>query len=257
MSEQLLIRRDPGLVASGWTAIPNTILRDKTLSIEARWLWSYIHSHNGTFALKVAQMQEAAGVGRDKMRSMIKELETAGYLTRDQKSTDGHFGLVAYHLHNPRSGPATDLPAPVNPATATPAPENQGTVTSSQVATGDVFTGDGSTGAGESGPIKKTKKTSCSASAPPTARGTRLSEEWEVSPEMVRWCLNEHPNVNGKTETEKFRNYWHAKAGAGARKVDWARTWKNWIINADEHPFQRRRPGPSVHANVNGMEIER
>jgi hypothetical protein len=37
------------------------------------------------------------------------------------------------------------------------------------------------------------------------------------------------------TEAAKFRNYWIAKAGAGASKLDWSATWQNWIINACEH----------------------
>lgn len=30
-------------------------------------------------------------------------------------------------------------------------------------------------------------------------------------------------------ETENFKDYWLAKAGAAARKVDWSRCWKKWI----------------------------
>ncbi|MPY72890.1 MAG: hypothetical protein GEU87_01385 [Alphaproteobacteria bacterium] len=29
---------------------------------------------------------------------------------------------------------------------------------------------------------------------------------------------------------EKFRNHWLGKAGQHGRKLDWAATWRNWII---------------------------
>jgi hypothetical protein len=34
------------------------------------------------------------------------------------------------------------------------------------------------------------------------------------------------------TEAVKFLNYWTAKSGAGAAKLDWSRTWQNWVLNA-------------------------
>jgi hypothetical protein len=43
---------------------------------------------------------------------------------------------------------------------------------------------------------------------------------------------------------EKFRNYWHAKSGSGATKLDWAATWRNWIL--DESERQNRKPANRV-----------
>jgi hypothetical protein len=31
-----------------------------------------------------------------------------------------------------------------------------------------------------------------------------------------------------------FRNYWHAKAGKEGTKLDWGKTWQNWVYKA--HP---------------------
>jgi hypothetical protein len=30
---------------------------------------------------------------------------------------------------------------------------------------------------------------------------------------------------------EQFRDYWSAKAGSGATKLDWQATWRNWVRN--------------------------
>ena len=41
-----------------------------------------------------------------------------------------------------------------------------------------------------------------------------------------------------------FCDYWHAKAGAQAVKLDWDATWRNWLRRASDQPSQRR-PQPS------------
>jgi hypothetical protein len=61
---------------------------------------------------------------------------------------------------------------------------------------------------------------------------------------MVTWAQKNHPQVDGRRETEKFINYWTAKSGRDATKLDWVLTWKNWIINAAE-----RSPGIAVNGN--------
>jgi len=33
-------------------------------------------------------------------------------------------------------------------------------------------------------------------------------------------------------ELEKFQNYWLAKTGPNATKLDWDRTWRNWVHTA-------------------------
>jgi hypothetical protein len=35
-------------------------------------------------------------------------------------------------------------------------------------------------------------------------------------------------------EADKFRDFWHAKAGSGATKLDWSATWRTWCRTAFE-----------------------
>lgn len=64
-------------------------------------------------------------------------------------------------------------------------------------------------------------------------RGTRLPEDFKVTPEMHAWFVENIPDhVNGKIETQKFRNYWTAKSGRDAVKLDWVATWRNWMLKA-------------------------
>jgi hypothetical protein len=70
-------------------------------------------------------------------------------------------------------------------------------------------------------------------------RGTRLPEDFEVTPEMVAWHRENVPQVNGAYETAKFVDYWRAKSGRDATKTDWVGTWRNWMRKASE------RAGPA------------
>ncbi|UAX94538.1 hypothetical protein LAC81_10200 [Ensifer adhaerens] len=38
--------------------------------------------------------------------------------------------------------------------------------------------------------------------------------------------------AEASVEFDKFRDYWSAKAGRNATKLDWAATWRNWMRNA-------------------------
>lgn len=75
------------------------------------------------------------------------------------------------------------------------------------------------------------------------ARGTRLPADFAVSPAMVAWFNDRVPGLDGRSETEKFRNYWNAKAGKDATKLDWVATWRNWMLSAYERLPRPATPG--------------
>ncbi len=70
---------------------------------------------------------------------------------------------------------------------------------------------------------------------PPQTRGTRLPEDWTLELELGRWAMSMGlTRQEVLTEADKFKNYWHALAGARAVKKDWDKTFKNWIYTALE-----------------------
>jgi hypothetical protein len=76
-------------------------------------------------------------------------------------------------------------------------------------------------------------------------RATRLPEDFArtgITPELVVWARENTPDVNGSYETAKFVDYWLAKPGKDGTKLDWPRTWKNWMRKAQERcgPVTRR-----------------
>jgi hypothetical protein len=75
-------------------------------------------------------------------------------------------------------------------------------------------------------------KEEADASSRPRKRATRIAEDFQVTPEMKLWASTKAPNADLHLETEKFINFWVAKSGKDATKLDWAATWRNWMLNA-------------------------
>lgn len=69
-------------------------------------------------------------------------------------------------------------------------------------------------------------------------RGSRIPESWE--PDRDYAAAKGLSPVQIEAEAEKFRNYWRAKPGQGGVKLDWAATWRNWVLSAVER--QGRAP---------------
>jgi hypothetical protein len=64
------------------------------------------------------------------------------------------------------------------------------------------------------------------------AKGTRLPLDWQPDDVAKQYALSF--GVPLEAETEKFRDYWHARAGPGAVKVDWSAAWRNWCRKSRE-----------------------
>lgn len=64
--------------------------------------------------------------------------------------------------------------------------------------------------------------------------GSRLPADWVLPDDWLAWARKERPGLDVVQEGEKFRDYWHSKAGKDGRKADWKATWRNWIRNARE-----------------------
>ncbi|WP_322997936.1 hypothetical protein [Castellaniella sp.] len=62
----------------------------------------------------------------------------------------------------------------------------------------------------------------------------------------MSWALLEQPSWtpdDALRVADSFRDYWAAKAGADARKVDWEATWRNWV-RREKSPTKVRAQQP-------------
>lgn len=104
--------------ADQFVQIDNTFLRDEALSIEARGLGAYLLTHAEGYRLSSAFLGKVTGMGRDKLRRVLGELEREGYLVREQAREGGRFAEDEFSM--------SDEKAQVAPVTENPATENQG-----------------------------------------------------------------------------------------------------------------------------------
>jgi hypothetical protein len=63
---------------------------------------------------------------------------------------------------------------------------------------------------------------------------TRIPDDFVPTDDLKAWFAAEklHLVIHGKTEHDKFMDYWRAAPGAKGRKQDWPATWRNWMRTA-------------------------
>jgi len=78
-------------------------------------------------------------------------------------------------------------------------------------------------------------------------RATRIPEKFSVDAEMVAWARKNAPHVDGRVETEQFRDYWQARSGKDATKLDWPATWRTWMRREEQKLVRggSRPPAPT------------
>lgn len=72
-------------------------------------------------------------------------------------------------------------------------------------------------------------------------RGTRLTLE-KLPDDWRAYCEEEDPELDPDRVWADFRDYWTAKAGSGAVKLDWERTWQTNVRSYRDAPDWKRKP---------------
>lgn len=68
---------------------------------------------------------------------------------------------------------------------------------------------------------------SASRASSRAARGCRVPDPFEVTPEMRAWAATETPSLDLESATREFCDYWRAVPGQRGVKLDWVATWRN------------------------------
>lgn len=90
------------------------------------------------------------------------------------------------------------------------------------------------------------------AAGAPQNRGSRLAVDWSLPNDWRAEATDSGvPAGSIDLEARKFRDYWCAKTGKDATKLDWLATWRNWCRNAAERTYRRtekaRQAGQGRH----------
>lgn len=78
--------------------------------------------------------------------------------------------------------------------------------------------------------------------------GTRLAMDWSPDTLLAQWASQRRPDLDMAETIEQFRDYWCAKPGKDATKLDWAATFRNWVRRAYALPQAPRTISPACHA---------
>lgn len=83
-----------------------------------------------------------------------------------------------------------------------------------------------------------------------STRGTRLALDFKAPDEWVDWAIAKRRwrPEDVQEELERFANHWHAKSGADACKLDWRKTWQNWVIGSRRPTGDYRPHNGTVHS---------
>ena len=106
----------------GFVVLFRSAAQDGRLSLEARGLFALMVSLPEDWEYTVSGLAVKAGCGREKVRRLLKELQSVGYLIREQShDSGGKFGGNVYVLQdeaplpeNPSNGEAENAPLPEN-----------------------------------------------------------------------------------------------------------------------------------------------
>ena len=162
----------------------------------------------------------------------LAHLSEHGQITRYRVDGKPYLHIVAWGKHQrieKRSTGRYPLPTTANAEAPEPLPEPSPT-TPGAVREGSPL------GEGEKGRRGEGEK----AALP---RGTRITEDWTPSDALMDWAEKNTPNVDVQVETDNFVDYWLAKTGKDATKLDWGRTWQRWMRTAESRvPAWKREP---------------
>jgi len=93
------------------------------------------------------------------------------------------------------------------------------------------------------GQLSKKESTPSLRSVVPTQavnpKGCRLPEDWSPGPEDRAFAQT--LSLDAGRVAEGFRDYWHAKPGREAVKLDWPATWRGWCRREAERLPQARQ----------------
>ena len=233
--------------------ISNAALQDKRLSWSARGILAFVLSMPPDQRFTAQWLEDQSPSGREMVRSALRELKACGYFRSTKRSLGrGHWewdqvisdALIPDDDHSGNGMFSQVISYDGNPSDEDPSNVNPSDEPVSQEG---LFPQDSSSDgkSSDEDPSNKRSKTDTPKTKPSASqkggRATRIPAGFGVSSDMQAWAAVRCPDVDTSLETEIFVNYWQAKGGSSAAKLDWILTWRNWMLKAEQQAPQRTR----------------
>lgn len=113
---------------SNYTVVDNRFLKNTDLSLRSKGLFTQLLSLPDTWVYSISGLASLSRDGEDSIRSGIRELEQAGYITRrPRRDKEGKFCGYEYLIREVpvSAAPSPGQPSPEAPATVCPSSEEQ------------------------------------------------------------------------------------------------------------------------------------
>ena len=193
-----------------FTRVPNTAVDDPNLDLKSRGLLLIMLSKPDGWTFRERHLAEAAGVGREQLRTAMQTLIAAGYVVRTRESVDGQPPICVTKVFDKAQDAGVRNP--------------------------DL----GKSDRRETRPISNegllvTKEGS------KAKRLTSMTADWTPDPVNVQGLEAKHSTLNLRHELDAFRDYWISK---GERRADWNAGFRTWCRNAERWQAKERRDVP-------------
>lgn len=80
-------------------------------------------------------------------------------------------------------------------------------------------------------------------------RGCRLPADWGPDTALLVWAAKERPDVHIPPTVAAFKDFWDSKPGKDGLKLDWNKTFRNWVRNTKRGDAPKQQP-PRVDLEV-------
>lgn len=71
-------------------------------------------------------------------------------------------------------------------------------------------------------------------------KGTRIPDDFYPSEAMIQWAKETAPDIDLEKRILEFKNFWEAKTGKDATKLDWNKTFQNRILQIVEYTTNKQ-----------------
>lgn len=227
---------------TNFTVIDNCVFERNKLSFAAMGMLGYLLSKPDSWSVSATELAKvtdgtAKKSGRDAVYQIIDELIAAGFVTRTKRS-NGKMDYTVFDkpvTDNPYYGKDVlrEIPITEKPDTDNPTLINTETTTSTEkeVVSTDMASQEATPTPQPEKIIPPTPEPSLPEEPPKLKKGTRLPDDWVLSDSNYQYAASKGlDNQTIQDESEKFSNYWTSKTGVGATKLNWDKTWQNWIL---------------------------
>ncbi|WP_445360539.1 hypothetical protein ACJJIL_19180 [Microbulbifer sp. EKSA005] len=241
--------------SSNYLVVSNSVVCDRRISFAAGGLLLHLLSKPDHWEVSPSALAKEAQEGRDKIYKLLGELIDAGYCQRiTRRGERGKIVGMDYEISDmPRNAdplpenpdtdlpdtdlPDTDLPDTDLPDTGLPYPDlpTQESKETKKVTTLE----NNQRESGQGGALAVRQEP-----APPSKRGTRLPDDWQLTQEFYDEAAKTRPEVMHQIYdiAASFGDYWKSQSGKQGVRRDWLAVWRNWVRREKFIPPQRVAP---------------